>query len=240
VWRKRLLKSIVLTDLTSNNIINFNPEFYLQRNMDLYKEKPVQRLLKRFIDITVSLAGIILLSPILGLLVLLIRFDSKGSAVFVQKRVGLHKKQFKMYKFRSMDTNAESKLEEIKSLNQTNPIMFKLYDDPRVTRIGKFLRKYSLDELPQLFNVLKGDMSLVGPRPPIPEELKKYQSWHYVKFLAVPGITGMWQVNGRALIKDFDKVINLDYDYIKNWNILLDIKILLKTIPVVFSGIGAG
>lgn len=209
-------------------------------NIDLLVEhKPYQQAIKRAMDIVLSLAAIICLSPVLLLIAILIKLDSKGPVMFEQERIGYKEKRFNMLKFRSMVVDAESQFEKVQALNETNHIMFKSKDDPRITRVGKFLRKSSLDELPQLFNILKGDMSLVGPRPPIERELVNYEKWHYVKFLRPQGLTGLWQVSGRAEIKDFDDVIHLDYQYNKNWNILTDIKIILKTIPVVLSAKGA-
>lgn len=206
----------------------------------LIEDKPFQRAIKRFMDIVLSLTAIICLSPLLILISVLIKLDSKGPAIFNQERVGYKQKRFNMYKFRSMVIDAEAQFEKVKSLNTTNSVMFKSDDDPRITKIGKFIRKYSLDELPQLFNILMGDMSIVGPRPPLPRELKNYEKWHYVKFLRPQGLTGLWQVSGRASITDFDQVINLDYEYIKNWNVLLDCKIIAKTVPVVILAKGAG
>lgn len=205
----------------------------------LIKEKPIQRFIKRFMDFTLSLTALIILSPILLLLIIAIKMDSKGPAFFKQERVGLKEKIFYMYKFRSMVIDAEEKFEQVKNLNETNSIMFKAKKDPRVTAVGKFIRKYSLDELPQLINILKGEMSIVGPRPPLPRELKNYKPWHHAKFLGKPGLTGLWQVSGRANIKNFDKVIALDYEYLKNWTIMKDIGIILKTIPVVILADGA-
>jgi len=206
----------------------------------LVKNKPVQDRIKRLMDIILSLTAITMLAPLFILLIISIKADSKGSAIFKQERVGLKKKPFYMYKFRSMVVDAEEKFEQVKVLNHTNPIMFKSEQDPRITRVGKFIRKYSLDELPQLFNILKGEMSLVGPRPPLPRELSGYKHWHYVRFSKTPGLTGLWQVSGRATIKDFDQVVGLDYKYIRNWNLLFDLRIIFKTIPVVLSGQGAG
>lgn len=203
------------------------------------EDKPFQQAIKRLMDIVLSLTAIILLSPILIIVAILIRLDSNGPAMFKQERVGHKHKPFYMYKFRSMVEDAEERFEEVKDLNHTNPIMFKSSKDPRITKIGKIIRKYSIDELPQLFNILKGDMTIVGPRPPLPRELVNYEKWHHVKFLKPQGLTGLWQVSGRSTIKDFDKVIDLDYEYIKNWNLLLDIKIILKTIPAVLSAKGA-
>lgn len=209
-------------------------------NIDLLVEKkPYQQIMKRVMDILLSLIAIICLSPVLLLIAILIKLDSKGSVLFGQERIGYKKKRFNMYKFRSMVVEAESQFEKIKTLNETNHIMFKSKEDPRITRFGKFLRKSSLDELPQLFNILKGDMSIVGPRPPLERELVNYEKWHHVKFLRPQGLTGLWQVSGRSEITDFNDVIHLDYQYNKNWNILFDIKIILKTIPVVLLGKGA-
>lgn len=203
------------------------------------EDKPFQQAIKRLMDITLSLAAIIMLSPILLLVAIAIKLDSKGPIFFNQERIGYKQKRFKMYKFRSMVTDAEERFEAVKKLNATNHIMFKSSEDPRITKVGKIIRKFSLDELPQLFNILKGDMTLVGPRPPLPRELVNYEKWHHVKFLKPQGLTGLWQVSGRSSITNFDQVIALDYEYIKNWNLLLDIKIILKTIPVVLSTKGA-
>lgn len=209
-------------------------------NIDLLVEKkPYQQSVKRVMDILLSLTAIICLGPVFILLAILIKLDSKGSVLYTQERIGYKEKRFNMYKFRSMVTDADAQFEKVKALNETNHIMFKSKDDPRITKVGKFLRKSSLDELPQLFNILKGDMSLVGPRPPLERELVNYEKWHHVKFLRPQGLTGLWQVSGRCEITDFDDVIHLDYQYNKNWNILLDIKIILKTIPVVLSAKGA-
>ena len=223
----------------SIKILNINTDLMYMNELPLSRTKPFQWTIKRIMDVTLSSMAIIVLTPLFLLLILLIKIDSKGPAVFKQKRMGANKKEFYMYKFRSMVIDAEEKFEHVKKYNQTNPIMFKASDDPRITKVGKFIRRYSLDELPQLFNIIKGEMSIVGPRPPLLRELKAYKAWHYVRFETIPGLTGMWQVSGRANIKDFDAVVNLDYKYIKNWNILMDIKIILKTIPVVLNGNGA-
>jgi exopolysaccharide biosynthesis polyprenyl glycosylphosphotransferase len=219
--------------------IVYNSKLPIIKTEFLVKKRPIQQKIKRFMDFTLSLTAIAVLSPLLLLLAAVINITSKGSAVFKQERVGLNEKIFYMYKFRSMVIDAEEQFEKVKTLNQTNSIMFKAKHDPRITPIGKFIRKYSLDELPQLFNVLKGEMSLVGPRPPLPRELKHYDRWHHVKFLGKPGLTGLWQVSGRANIKEFNDVIALDFSYIRNWSLLMDIKIILKTIPVVISADGA-
>ncbi len=208
-------------------------------NINLFiKQKPFQQLIKRGMDILLSLAAIICLSPLLCLIAILIKLDSKGSALFKQERIGYKEKRFNMYKFRSMVVDAEEQFEKLKAFNETNHIMFKLKNDPRTTRVGKFIRKYNLDELPQLFNILKGDMSIVGPRPPLERELVNYEEWHHVKFLKPQGLTGLWQISDRSKITNFDDVIYLDYQYIRNWNLLFDIKIILKTIPVVLCAKG--
>jgi len=167
---------------------------------------------------------------------MLIKLDSKGPAFFKQERLGQFGKRFYMYKFRSMEQDAEEQLVLLKHQNETNEGMFKIYNDPRITNVGKFIRKYSIDELPQLLNVLKGEMSLVGFRPPLERELKSYKTWHYIRFASRPGLTGIWQTSGRSEIKDFDTVIEMDYRYANNWNLILDFKLLYKTIPVVLSG----
>ncbi len=194
---------------------------------------PIQWRLKRMMDIFLAGLGLIALFPVFIFLALCIKLDSKGPVFFSQTRFGLNGKPFKMYKFRSMTMEAESQFESLLPQNQSNPAMFKLFKDPRVTPFGKLLRKYSLDELPQLVNVIKGEMSLVGPRPPIQRELAHYQPWHFVRFSTLPGITGAWQVNGRSRMMDFDGVVQLDYHYIRHWSLFADLKILLKTIPVV-------
>ncbi|MDD3149372.1 MAG: sugar transferase [Candidatus Gastranaerophilales bacterium] len=219
--------------------LKFNP-FWIARNFNLYLRHPFQWVAKRFIDYAGSIIGTILISPFLLLIAILVKLDSKGPVFFKQRRIGIYGKPFYMYKFRSMKPDAEKMLHLIKDKNETNDVMFKLEDDPRITTIGKILRKYSIDELPQLFNVIKGEMSLVGPRPPIPEELYKYENWHFLKFATLPGLTGVWQTSGRAKVKNFNKVIKMDYEYIEKWNLLWDIKLLFKTIPAVLFAKGAG
>jgi lipopolysaccharide/colanic/teichoic acid biosynthesis glycosyltransferase len=159
--------------------------------------------------------------------------ESKGPVIYKQKRIGLNGKEFEIYKFRSMHTNAEKLLSQLLDKNEISSGMFKMQNDPRVTKVGKWLRKFSIDELPQLLNVLKGDMSLVGPRPPIQTELQDYKHWHYFRFATLPGLTGLWQVSGRSSIKVFDQVVDLDCQYIRKWSLWLDFKLLLKTVPVV-------
>ena len=165
-----------------------------------------------------------------------IKLDDGGPVFFSQTRIGLHGRPFKMYKFRSMVTNAEELKKKLAEENgQSDRFIFKMKDDPRITRVGKFIRKTSIDELPQFYNVLKGDMSLVGTRPPTVDEFRQYESHQKRRLSAKPGITGLWQVSGRNEIKDFEDVVKLDVQYIDNWSIGLDIKIILKTIKVVFE-----
>lgn len=194
--------------------------------------------LKRVIDIIGSLLGLIIFSPLMIIVALLIKLTSEGPIFFVQERMGLRGRRFKLYKFRTMVKDAEKKLEEIKHLNEADGPVFKIEKDPRLTPIGSFLRKSSIDELPQLINVLKGEMSLVGPRPPIPSEVEKYERWQKRRLSMKPGLTCLWQISGRSEL-DFDTWMKLDLEYIDNWSLTLDFIILLKTIPAVLSGRGA-
>jgi exopolysaccharide biosynthesis polyprenyl glycosylphosphotransferase len=197
-----------------------------------------QILLKRVMDVIVSVLGLAFLSPILGLVALAIRIDSPGPIIFKQIRVGREGRRFTCYKFRSMAVDAEAELDALRERNEASGPLFKMRDDPRRTRIGRFIRRTSLDELPQLWNVLRGEMSLIGPRPPLPSEVKKYEPWHLRRLEVSPGITGLWQVSGRSGLT-FDEMVLLDVYYIENWSPLLDLRILLKTIPTVLFGSGA-
>lgn len=201
----------------------------------LERESKLYLFIKRSIDIICSLAGIIVLSPIFLIVAVLIKIeDPKGSIFFCQERNGQHPNTFKMYKFRSMVHNAEELLKDLQHKNEQTGPAFKMADDPRITKVGKFIRKTSLDELPQLFNILKGDMSLVGPRPPIPREVREYNSYQMQRLLVKPGLTCIWQVSGRNNI-GFDEWVDMDLEYIKNRNLLLDIKLILKTVKVLFG-----
>jgi exopolysaccharide biosynthesis polyprenyl glycosylphosphotransferase len=198
------------------------------------------RALKRVIDIIGSLVGILLSLPFMILTALAVKIDSKGPAIFKQERVGMNGRHFNMFKFRSMCIDAEEKKKELLDQNEIEGgLMFKIKDDPRVTKVGKFIRKTSLDELPQFFNVLKGDMSLVGTRPPTLDEVKGYERIHWRRLSIKPGITGMWQVSGRSAISDFYEIVQLDTEYIDKWNVLLDLRILAKTVLKVFGRKGA-
>jgi exopolysaccharide biosynthesis polyprenyl glycosylphosphotransferase len=194
---------------------------------------------KRFLDILVSGALLVLLSPVLVLTAVFVKLDSKGTAIFAQERVGLNKRRFRMYKFRTMVVNAEKLQDQLESRNEAQGPVFKIKNDPRITRIGKFLRKTSIDELPQLFNVIRGDMSLVGPRPLPVRDYKGFdQDWQRRRFSVSPGITCLWQVSGRNGIS-FNQWMDLDMEYIDNWSFWLDMKILIKTVPAVVRGSGA-
>jgi exopolysaccharide biosynthesis polyprenyl glycosylphosphotransferase len=195
-------------------------------------------LLKYLFDRSVALAGLALVSPIMLFTATLIKLTSRGPVFFKQQRCGLNGKRFTLYKFRTMVENAEELKAPLLDRNEMDGPAFKITDDPRLTRIGKHLRRYSVDELPQLFNVFIGDMSLVGPRPPLPSEVSQYDHWQRRKLSMKPGITCLWQVNGRNNI-DFQEWMRLDLQYIDNWSLWLDTKILLKTIPAVAKGTGA-
>lgn len=207
------------------------------------------RPLKRAIDVVVSFAVLVLGAPFFGLLALLIKITSRGPVFFVQERLGKDEVPFNFYKFRTMYHNNDDSIHRHYAKNfisgmaggpksVPNPNIFKITEDPRVTPIGRFLRKTSLDELPQFINILRGEMSLVGPRPPVWYELEHYQDWHRQRLAVKPGLTGLWQVSGRSTVP-FDEMVKLDLYYIENWSFMLDLNIVLKTLPVVCSGYGA-
>lgn len=191
-------------------------------------------VIKRIIDIVASFTGLIVLSPLMLVVSILIKLESKGEVIFKQKRVGLNGKEFYMYKFRSMVINAEELKAELESQNEMSGPMFKMKDDPRVTKVGKFIRKTSLDELPQLWNVLKGDMSLVGPRPSLPKEVAQFEDWMHKRLEVKPGLTCYWQVSGRNNI-DFEDWMKLDIKYVRERSLIFDIKLILKTVLVLFG-----
>lgn len=198
-----------------------------------------QVLLKRLMDVAGGLAGCVFLALLTLICGPLIRLESPGPVFFSQKRVGRNGRIFKMYKFRSMYADAEERKKELMAQNEMNGLMFKMENDPRITKIGRFMRKTSLDEFPQFINILKGDMSLVGTRPPTLDEFAQYSPYHKKRLSFRPGLTGMWQVSGRSDITDFEEIVRLDVEYIDNWSIGLDIKILMKTFLEVFKGHGA-
>lgn len=206
----------------------------------LYKSKVKNKkrgylFAKRAIDIIGAMVGLVFLSPLLLMVALLIKLeDPQGKVIFKQIRVGKNGRKFHIYKFRSMVANAEEMLELLLSENDTTGAMFKMKEDPRVTRMGRFIRKTSIDEVPQLVNVIKGDMSLVGPRPPLPREVEKYSEHDKKRLLVTPGCTGLWQVSGRSNV-GFDEMVELDLKYIHNRNLKLDLTIMVKTVAVLFG-----
>lgn len=197
-------------------------------------------LLKRATDLVLSVLTLVLVLPVMLLIAAAIKVESRGPVFFRQRRVGLGGREFMMWKFRSMAHEAESKQTDVAHLNAySDGRLFKLREDPRVTRVGRLLRRFSLDELPQVINIIAGDMSLVGPRPPLPAEVRHYEPRHFIRLSVVPGLTGPWQVNGRNLITDFEEVVRLEREYIERWSLRTDIEIMFRTIGVVLEGKGA-
>ena len=214
---------------------HFSESELLAKKKELVNDHIVYLFLKRLIDIIGASLGLILASPIMLIVAILIKLeDPKGPIFFSQVRNGAYPTTFKMYKFRSMYIDAEERLQELMHLNEQSGPAFKIKDDPRITKVGKFIRKMSLDELPQLFNVLKGDMSLVGPRPAIPREVEQYTAYQKQRLFVKPGLTCIWQVSGRNNI-GFDEWVELDIEYIKTRNLWIDIKLILLTIPAMLG-----
>jgi exopolysaccharide biosynthesis polyprenyl glycosylphosphotransferase len=202
--------------------------------------RPEALVLKRIADLIGAVVGMVLLAPLLAAIAIGIRLDSPGPVLFVQDRAGFGGARFRMLKFRTMRAGADDEKDELAHLNHTGDSrLFKIPDDPRVTRFGRWLRRWSLDELPQLWNVLVGDMSLVGPRPFFARDLAAYEDHHFHRLGAKPGITGLWQVSGRSTIVDFEEVVRLDREYIEGWSLALDLSILARTVPAVLSRTGA-
>lgn len=214
-------------------------EFEDEYVVTLFREQMLaQLLMKRVLDTALSIVVLLMLAPLMLLVALLIKLTSPGPVFFVQNRVGMNQRQFRLYKFRSMVADAEARKLELQHLNERDGPAFKMENDPRTTRIGRFIRKTSIDELPQLFNVLSGEMSLVGPRPPLPDEVKRYE-WLFRKRLSVkPGITCIWQISGRNNVS-FDRWMEMDHEYVENWSLWLDLKILFMTVPAVLFSRGA-
>jgi exopolysaccharide biosynthesis polyprenyl glycosylphosphotransferase len=225
----KITKDVRVDNLYGLNIISFG----------YTKQKEWQLFIKRLMDIIVSAVALILLSPIMLIIALLIYLQDGRPILYSWHVVGYNRKPIKSWKFRTMVRNADEIKKQLMKNNEMSGPVFKLTNDPRILPVGKFLRKYSLDELPQLFSVLKGDLSLVGPRPPLQYEFNEFDLWHRRKLSVKPGLTCLWQVSGRSKITDFNEWAKLDLEYIDNWSLLLDIKILLKTIPVVLLGKGA-
>jgi exopolysaccharide biosynthesis polyprenyl glycosylphosphotransferase len=235
------IETTVLADLYDTLIANTHLSFIDDTPLLTFSTVPSQEwklLIKASLDFAGALLLIFGLAPLLLTLAVIVKFSSEGPILYRQRRIGLHGREFLLCKFRSMYIDAEERQEELRHLNEMSGPVFKIAKDPRVTTIGRFIRKTSLDELPQLFNVLKGEMSLVGPRPPIPNEVDQYKRWQHRRLSMKPGITCIWQVNGRNKI-GFEEWMKLDLQYIDNWSLGLDFKILFKTIPVVLLGYGA-
>ncbi|MEH7383358.1 sugar transferase [Bacillus sp. JJ1533] len=206
----------------------------VSRTLELYKKK-TYIVLKRSMDIVGAIIGLTILSLLFIVVSIAIKIeDPKGPVFFSQIRVGKGGTKFKMYKFRSMVSDAEERLAELLKSNETTGAMFKMKNDPRITKVGRFIRKTSIDEFPQLFNVLKGDMSLVGPRPPLVREVKEYTDYHKQRLTVTPGCTGLWQVSGRSNI-GFENMVRLDLEYIQKRSVMFDIRIILRTFLVLFG-----
>lgn len=250
---KRLIDSLLRRIYKYNLDIRIIPELY-DRMLSIYEYRQdggfpylqivktplrgINLVVKRLMDVVLSLQLLVMLIPLWICISIAIKGESKGPIIFKQKRLGVNGVPFTMYKFRSMIDDAEQMKEVLARHNQVNGPAFKVKDDPRVTKVGSFIRKYSIDELPQLINVLKGEMSLIGPRPPLPSEVKQYTDYQWRRMDVRPGMTGLWQVSGRSDLT-FDEWVDLDIQYIERWSVALEFKILLKTIPVVFHGKGA-
>ena len=196
------------------------------------------RQMKRAMDLVLVVLLLFPASVVMAIVAVAIKLDSRGPVIYASERIGRGGKPFTMFKFRSMVVGAEAGKDDLLHLNEVEGPVFKVRDDPRVTRVGRYIRRLSLDELPQLFNVLIGDMSLVGPRPPLASEVADYQPWQMQRLTVIGGLTGLWQISGRSDL-DFDDLCRLDIEYIETWSLLLDVQILLKTIPAAVSARGA-
>jgi exopolysaccharide biosynthesis polyprenyl glycosylphosphotransferase len=241
ICKEQGIRTRVAIDLFPAKVSNVSMEFLENVPILTFSTTPDHAFalfVKRVLDVVLAAILLVMLCPFMLLIGILIKLTSKGPVIYRQIRCGLYGRRFVLYKFRSMKEGAEDILWEIRHLNEMDGPVFKMRNDPRVTALGRFLRKSSIDELPQFWNVFKGDMSLVGPRAPLPEEVKEYSRWQRRRLSVKPGITCLWQVSGRNEI-DFHEWMKLDLDYIDNWSLYLDIKILLRTFPVVILGKGA-
>lgn len=211
-------------------------ETFVKEKKEISKKntRRIYELIKRTVDLICSLAALIILSPIFLIIAIAIKLESKGTVLFSQERIGYNGRVFKMYKFRSMVANAEELKKKLEEKNEMDGPMFKMKEDPRVTKVGKFIRRTSIDELPQLINILKGEMSLVGPRPSLPNEVRKFDDWMLERLSVKPGLTCYWQVGGRNDI-DFEDWMRLDIKYVRERNTLLDFKLIFKTFFVLFG-----
>lgn len=253
--REGFLKNMILEFEKMGIVVNLNLDLFdlgLEGERRVYNLEQYQVLafssrlfdyrmvqIKRLIDILGALVGMVITVIVGAILAPFLLLESPGPLIFCQKRVGVNGRVFHFYKFRSMYVDAEERKKELMAQNEVSGLMFKMENDPRVTKVGNFIRRTSIDELPQFWNVLKGDMSLVGTRPPTLDEYQQYSYFQKRRISFRPGITGLWQISGRSDIKDFDEVVKLDLKYIDNWSLVLDFKIILKTVLVVLRGIGA-
>ena len=206
----------------------------IQINLKKIESRKGYHFVKRFFDVILSTTGLVILSPVMLVIAYKIKREDGGPIFYKQIRVGKNGRQFEMYKFRSMVINADQLLEKIKSQNEVDGAMFKMKHDPRITKIGHFIRNHSLDELPQFFNVIKGDMSLVGPRPPFPSEVAESNEYDKQRLLVIPGCTGLWQATERNGV-GFDRMVQLDIEYINKSSLLFDFLIIIKTVAVIFN-----
>lgn len=238
----RAITSLFDLKLARTRAEEFEGEYVITHSLGRMVDDGWGMIIKRGLDLALSLTLLILLAPLLVVVALAIKLTSPGPVLFMQGRLGLNKRKFRMYKFRTMTANAEQMMKQIEHLNEVSGPVFKIRNDPRITKLGKFLRKISLDELPQLLNVVRGDMSLVGPRPLAVRDYELMtqgcQDWQRCRFSVRPGVTCLWQVNGRNSIP-FQQWMELDMEYIQNWSLWLDVRILFRTIPVVLRGSGA-
>jgi lipopolysaccharide/colanic/teichoic acid biosynthesis glycosyltransferase len=239
----------VVIDLRDGAVVDLRPDeatgtsvditrVFVEDNEGLLGARTWHLGIKRVVDIVTSVFFLILLSPVFLLAAAAVKLTSRGPLLYVQDRVGRDGRVFRLAKFRSMRDGAHTELDDLRHLNEVDGPVFKIKDDPRITRVGRFMRKYSIDELPQLVHVLAGKMSLVGPRPPLPAEVSIYDEWQRQRLLVKPGITCIWQVSGRSDL-DFETWVSLDVEYIRTWRPWLDFVILLKTVPAVLSATGA-
>lgn len=229
------IKKLKYIQIKNKRHIKFGEYYEIKQ----YKLSKFDEAVKRIVDIVGQMIGIVISLPIMLTLIIPLKLESPGSFIFKQKRVGRNGRTFYIHKIRSMYIDAEKRKQELISKNEMSGHMFKIEKDPRITRIGRFIRKTSIDELPQFFDVLAGSMSLIGTRPPTIDEFEQYENHHKRRLSMKPGITGLWQISGRNKIQDFEEIVQLDTSYIDNWSIWYDIKILFKTIYVVFKGHGA-
>jgi exopolysaccharide biosynthesis polyprenyl glycosylphosphotransferase len=218
-------------------------EFVPGQSVPLFTLRPpvfegIDYALKRSFDLVVSLVTLVLLSPLLLVIAIAVKLSSRGPVIYRSVRPGIAGRPFACFKFRTMREKADQIQDDLESLNEKTGALFKIRQDPRLTHVGRFLRRYSLDELPQLWNVVRGEMSLVGPRPLPMRDFELLEEWHKKRYLVLPGITGLWQVSGRAEL-DFDDLVRLDFLYLERWSIMLDLSILLRTIPAVLGKRGA-